>query len=206
MSGKRNAEGRDGQKLSADPHLAQAAMTQVMKAWEQLTEEEYVTWRAAAKQKRRQGVNYFKSVNLRRVLRGDELARLPPPSPTFNAQRVLKGLKIHNRFGQITLMVLLHRVPDEPMTVWGSRPCNRGAAKPKKCPRLGWLQPRATLVVNITELYFQKHRSYLIANQVRLVGKRIFVRLRYERDEGANLYEQVAAVVPPPEAENRKKP
>ena len=206
MSGKRNADGRDRQKLSADPHQAPAAMTQVMKAWDQLTEEEYLTWRVAAKERRREGVNYFKSVNLRRLLRGDELARLPPPSEAFNAQRVLKGLKIRNWSGQITIELLLRRVLDQPMTVWASRPCNRGAGGPGKCPRLGWLQPRATLVRDITKLYFQKHRSYLIANQVQIVGKRIFVRLRYERDEGANLYEQVEAVVPPPEVEKRKKP
>jgi hypothetical protein len=40
---------------------------------------------------------------------------------------------------------------------------------------------------------------------VELVGKRIFVRLWQETDDGPNLYEQVRAVVPCPEVPRSKK-
>ena len=126
--------------------------------------------------------------------------RLPPQPKVFNPKPVLKRLRIRNRGRRITLVLELHRAPTEPMTIRGSRPCNRGSARPDKCPRLGWLPARANRQHDITDLYFKKRRDYLIRNRVRMVGKRFFIRLRHERDEGANLYEQVNAVVPPLEA------
>jgi hypothetical protein len=174
-------------------------MIQVMQAWEGLTDLEYLTWRVAARSRRRKGINYFKAVNLRRLLRGQTLLRLPPPSAPFNPKPVLKRLLIRNRNRRITLMLELCQSPTEPMTVWGSRPCNRGLAQPDKCPRLGWLPPRARLKCDISELYFSKHREYLIRSQAQIEGKRIFVRLRRELDEGVGHYEQAHAVVPAPE-------
>ena len=200
MTGKHDTGGAGPKGRSPEQRQGPAAMTQVMQAWEGLTDEEFLTWRVEGRSRRRQGINFFKTVNLRRLLRGEELARLPPPSRTFNPKPVLKRLSIRNRAGRITLVVELHRAPTDPMTIWGSRPCNRGSARPDKCPRLGWLPARANRRFDITDLYFKKHRAYLIQNQVQIVGKRIFIRLRHERDEGANLYEQVSAVVPPPEA------
>ena len=199
MAGKPAKEGGGRKGRSAEQQQGPAAMTQVMKAWEELTDLERLTWRVQGKSRRMEGINYFKTVNLRRLLRGEELARLPPSPKVFNAKPILKRLSIRNRAGRITLMLELHRAPTEPMTIWGSRPCNRGSARPDKCPRLGWLRARANRRRNITDLYFKKHREYLIRNQVQMVGKRIFIRLRHERDEGANLYEQVSAVVPLPE-------
>jgi hypothetical protein len=200
MTGKRHAAGYGRQGRSAAQQWGPVAMTQVMQAWEELSEEEYLTWRVAATSRRRKAINYFKAVNLRRLLRGEELARVPPLTKVFNPKPVLRRLLIRNRGNKITLMLELRRAPTEPMTLWGSRPCNRGSARPDKCPRLGWLPARANRQCNITDLYFKKHRECLIHNQVQMVGRRIFIRLRHERDEGANLYEQVNAVVPPPEA------
>ena len=171
-----------------------------MRVWEELTEEEYLAWRVAANSRRTKAISYFKMVNLRRLLRGEELTRLPPPSKAFDGMPVLKGLRIRNHLGRLTLTLDLHRPLTESMTLWGARPCNRGAAKPDKCPRLGWVSPGKSLHRDITPLYFKKHRAYLIQHQVPLVGKRIFIRLRREQDEGAQLYEQVQATVPPPEA------
>lgn len=205
MRAKRGTAGSASQGRSAAQQRGPIAMRQVMQAWEGLTDEEYQTWRVAASSRRRKAIGYFKSVNLRRLLRGEELARLPPPSRTFNPKPVLKRLSIQNRAGRITFALELHRTPTEPMTLWGSRPCNRGSARPDKCPRLGWLPARANRQFDITDLYFKKHRDYLIRNQVQIVGKRIFIRLRHEIDEGANLYEQVNAFVPPPEEWTRKK-
>jgi hypothetical protein len=199
VAGKPAKKGGGGEGRSAEQQQGPAAMTQVMKAWEELTDLERLTWRVQGKNRRMEGINYFKTVNLRRLLRGEELARLPPLPKLFNAKPILKRLSIRNRGGRITITLELRRAPTEPITVWGARPCNRGLAKPHKCPRLGWLRVSASLVSNITRLYFKKHREYLIRRQVQLVGKRIFIRIRREVDEGANLYEEVHAVVPVPE-------
>ena len=42
-----------------------------MKTWGELTDEEYLAWHVAAKNRRTHGINYFKQVNLRRARRGD---------------------------------------------------------------------------------------------------------------------------------------
>jgi len=206
MNGKQDAPSRGAKHRSPEQQQGPAAMVQVMHAWEGLTDQEYLTWRVTAKSRRREGINLFKSVNLRRLLRGEELVRLPPGPRPVNPAAVLKRLIILNQYGRITLKLELRRAPTEPMTLWGSRPCNRGAAKPDKCPRLGWLKTRSKRPYDITQLYFRKHREYLIKNYVKLVGKRIFIRLRHERDEGAQFYEQVQAVVPPATGWTPKNP
>ena len=61
-------------------------MTQVMRAWEELTDEERLTWNVTGKSRRMTGINLFKSVNLRRLRRGDELARLPPQPRPINPE------------------------------------------------------------------------------------------------------------------------
>jgi len=205
MPAKRRREGRGQKARTADQQYGSAIFTQVMQAWEELTDEERLTWNVEGKSRRTHGINYFRSVNLRRLRRGEELARVPPPPRTFNAKPLLKRLYIFNRGGRITLKLVLSRVPAEPTTVWGARPCKRGWAKPPKCPRLGWMPPQKGGVVDITELYFKKHGDYIREQRVQLVGKRIFIRARQELDTGAALYEQVAAVVPPPEPWGGKK-
>jgi hypothetical protein len=54
-------------------------------------------------------------------------------------------------------------------------------------------------VSDITLQYYERHSEYLKAHGVQLVGKRIFIRTRREVDDGVALYEEVMAVVPPPE-------
>jgi hypothetical protein len=206
MKAKQDAAHARRSRRSAAQQQGPAAMVKVMQAWEGLTDEEYLTWRVGAKSRRRQGINFFKAVNLRRLLRGEELVRLPPGPRPVNPMPVLKRLIIRNRFGRITLKLEFRRAPTEPMTLWGARPCNRGAAKPDKCPLLGWLKTRSKRPYDITQLYFRKHRGYLLKNYVQLVGKRIFIRLRWERDDGPQFYEQVQAIVPPPETETLKNP
>ena len=203
----KQTRGRKGR--SADQRQENAAMIEVMKAWEGLTDGERLAWNVEAETRRMYGVNYFKQINLRRLLRGEELARVPPQSEPYDGRRVLKGLRIGNRGGLITLILEFSRVPSGPTTVWGARPCNRGAAGPDKCPRLGWLPPPKDGVSNITELYFMKHGEYLQRSGMQLEGKRIFIRVRREVDGGsANLYEEVNAVVPEPEgrAKRQKRP
>jgi hypothetical protein len=195
MPDKRVEKGR-----SAEQRQGNAAVASVMSLWEALSDGERRYWNLDGAERRTKGISYFKSVNLRRARRGEELLRVPPPvlSKPHNDDRVLKGLDIGNRDGRISLKLQFCRAPTEPMTVWGARPCNRGLAQPDKCPRLGWLAAPVGGVGDITEQYFQKHGEYIKEQGVELAGKRIFIRVRQERD-GASLYEEVRAVVPEPE-------
>jgi hypothetical protein len=170
-----------------------------MKAWEALSDEEGLAWNVAGKSRRTHGIHYFKKINLRRVRRGEELARVPPQSKRYDGKPVLKGLGIRNRGGRIVLKLEVFRVPTAPTTVWGARPCNRGVARPDKCPRLGWLPAPEEGVSDITGLYFKMHGGYIKKHGVQLAGKRIFIRIRQEVDDGPNLYEEVKALVPEPE-------
>jgi hypothetical protein len=178
---------------------SRAAMVQVMKAWEALRDEQRLAWDVQASQRRMKGIHYFKQVNLRRLQRGEDLAQVPPPSKTYDARPLLKTLDIRNRNGQITLELQLRRAPDFPCTVWASLPCNLGLKKPRRCPRLGWLPALQGRWCRITHLYFNKHGQYLQDHGLPLVGKRIFVRLRAETDDGPDLHEEIKAVVPQPE-------
>lgn len=182
-----------------------AAMVQVMMAWEALSDEQRLTWDVHGSHRRMKGINDFKQVNLRRLRRGEELASLPPLFKTYDARPLLKGLDIRNRNGRITLELQLRRVPDSPWTVWASLPCNLGLKKPRRCPRLGWLPAPQGRWCEITRLYFKKHGDYIRQHGLKLVGKRIFVRIRPETDDGPNLYEQVKAPVPRPEVQLDKK-
>jgi hypothetical protein len=185
-----------------------AAVVEVMRAWEELTDEERLAWRTYGKTQRRRGINCFKSVNLLRRRRGEELARVPPPTKPYDGKPVLKGLEIHNHAGRVTLELHLFRVPATPRTVWGAFPCNRGLEKPDKCPRLGWLPASENLVSEITVLYYEKYAQRIWNSKTPLAGKRIFIRLREESDYHTRLYEEVAAIVPDPEppAKGRKSP
>lgn len=177
-------------------------MAEVMMAWEDLTDEDRLAWRTAATNRRMEGVIYFKQVNLRRLRRGEALLRLPPVFKPYDGRPILKRLLILNRGGRLYLELELFRTPAMPTSVWGALPCNRGKAKPNKCPRLGWLPAAEDGVCHITGLYFQKHGEYLRAHGVYLVGKRIFIRTRLELDDGVALYEEVQAVVPPPQGQS----
>ena len=203
MPGRPGMGGRRRTGRSPEQQQGSAAFTYVMKMWEELSDEERLAWNAQGSNRRSHGVNYFKTVNLRRARRGEELTRLPPPSKPFEAKPVLKRLVIRNRGARITLKLELRRVPSVPTTVWGARPCNRGLARPDKCPRLGWLIVSAAMMIDITELYFKKHGAHILQHGMELVGKRIFIRIRQEMDDGASLFEEVQAVIPPPERPRR---
>ena len=205
MRGERRKEGGGQGGRSAEQRRASAVVPAVMAAWEDLTDLERPAWESTGSLRRMSGVRYFKKVNMRRLLRGELIIRVPPLSKPYDPRPLLKGLDIRNRDGRITLEVELTRAPDTPRTVWASRPCNRGVKKPDKCPRLGWLSVSRGRWFEITKLYFKKHGEYIKQHGLELVGKRIFVRLRPETDDGPNLYEQVRAVVPKPEVKMGKK-
>ncbi len=176
-----------------------------MAAWENLSDEERLVWDVQGSLRRMKGVNYFKQVNLRRVRRGDDLVRVPPQPKPLDAKPILKKLHLRNRDGKISLELELSRVPKARRTVWASLPCNLGLKKPRECPRLGWLPLLQSRWTDITGLYFAKHGEYIRQHGLPLEGKRIFIRVRQEVDDGVQLYEQVKAVVPKAEAPMGKK-
>ncbi len=205
MRDKRGKDMRERTGRSAEQRRVSAAMVLVMQAWEELSDEERLAWDSAGSLRRMKGINYFKQVNLRRLLRGEELTRVPLPSKGYDPKPLIKGLDIRNRGGRITLELELFRKPDGLWTVWASLPSNLGVKKPRECPRLGRLPVLQGRWCEITTLYFKKYGAYIKQHGLQLVGKRIFVRLRQELDEGVPLYEQVRGVVPKPEVPMGKK-
>jgi len=197
---KRGKKGGRRKGPSAEQRQGNAAVPQVMGLWEELSDAERLAWNVEGAERRMKGVNYFKKINLRRARRGAELLREPvaPAYKTLDGDPVLKGLRIYNRGGRVTLEVELRKAPAAPRTVWGARPCNRGVGKPDKCPRLRRLPTPKDGVSKITELYFMKHGEYIERNRVQLAGKRIFIRIRQEVDDDDNVYEEANAVVPEP--------
>jgi len=206
MRGRQDQGGRRRKGPSAEQRQGSAAFAYVMKTWGTLSDEEYLSWKVAASTRRTHGINYFKTVNLRRVRRGEELTRLPPQSKPYDGGAILKQLLIRNLGGgRLILELELRRVPAAPMTVWGARPCSRGLTRPDKCPRLGWMLAPEDKVTDITALYFMKHGAYIRQHGIELAGKRIFIRIRQETDDGADLFEEVNAVVPEPEGRGRRQ-
>jgi|WetSurMetagenome_2_1015567.scaffolds.fasta_scaffold162055_2 hypothetical protein len=204
MSNSNHTAPRARNRRSEEQRQGSTALRQVMHGWEALSDEERLAWDSHAAQRRMKGINYFKQVNLRRIRRGDDPTPVPPPLKVYDARPLLKELNIRNRAGRITLKLRFRRAPDSPRTVWASLPCNCGAKQPRHCPRLGWLPTVRGDRCDITKLYFGKHLEHIKRHGLLLVGKRIFVRLRAETDDGANLYEQVKAIVPLPEVKITK--
>jgi hypothetical protein len=205
MSTKQTNNGREPTHRTAEQRRASATVPVVMAAWESLTDMERLAWEYSGARRRISGVSYFKKVNMRRLLRGQQWIRVPPLTQTYDPRPLLKAVDIRNRGDRITLELQLWRKLDAPRTLWASRPYNRGLKMPRHCPRLGWLTTSKGRWCQITQPYFQKHGEYMKQHASELVGKRIFIRLRPETDDGPNLYEQVWAVVPKPEVKMAKK-
>jgi len=176
-----------------------AAVGRASSAWEYLSDEQRLLWNVAAKTWRTSGQRYFVKINARRLWNGLELLTEPPKPERHESKRVLKRLVITNRRGRIVLKLKVSPVPGARYTVWGSLPCNRGVSRCYNCPRLGPLPAPAGGWSDITALYFRKHGDYMMEHEVPVIGKRIYIRVRQERDDGPALYEEVRAVVPEPE-------
>jgi hypothetical protein len=199
MARKPRKDDRPRPVRSADQREWNVAVGLASKLWETLSDEQFRTWNVLAKTRRTSGQRCFVGVNAPRFRDGQEPLMVPPPPATYSGKRILKRFLISNRGGRITLMVVVSRIPGVRITVWASRPCNRGVSGWAKCPRLGDLPAPTGGVCDITWLYFQKHWDYIEKHGVELVGKRIFIQLRVELEGRGKLFEVAQAVVPPPE-------
>ena len=97
MRGRPGMGARRRTGRSADQQEGSAAFTYVMKMWEVLSDEDRLAWNVQGSTRRSHGINYFKTVNLRRARRGEELTRLPPSPKPYEAKPVLKRLVIRTR-------------------------------------------------------------------------------------------------------------
>ena len=199
MARKPRKEGRRRAVRSADQREWNVAVGLASRAWLDLTDEQYRTWNVAAKSRRTSGQRYFTGVNAPRIRDRQEPLKVPPAPATYSGKRILKRFIISNRGDRITLVLVVFPVPGVRITVWGSRPCNRGISVGIRCPRLGELPAPQGGVSDFTWHYFRKHWEYIEKNGVELVGKRIFIQLRVELEGWGKLCERASAVVPPPE-------
>jgi hypothetical protein len=198
MMAKRGNGGRRVIPRSAAQLEWNAAVACASEAWEFLTDEERLTWRVAGSNGRMTGQRYFVRINAPRIRDGLPLLTTPPVSERPGPRLLLKELIITNHRGDLSLKLRLAGLPAGRYTVWGARPCNLGLANAPKCPRLGPLPPLVNGLSNITSLYFLKHGPYIEQHRLPLTGKRIYIRLREERDEGPGIYQEVRAIVPGP--------
>jgi hypothetical protein len=180
-----------------------SALGRASAAWEYLSDEQRQLWNVAAKAWRMTGQRYFVKVNARRVFDGQAVLTEPPRQRGCELKRVLKRLVITNRRGRVELKVQVSPARGARYTVWGSLPCNLGRSRWVKCPQLGPLPAPKGGWSEITALYFRKHGNYIVEHELPLVGKRIYIRVREERDDGPSLYEEKRAVVPEPAGERR---
>ena len=178
-----------------------AAVGRASMAWEYLSDEQRRLWNVAAKELRTNGQRHFVGINARRLWNGQDVLTEPPGPTRHDSKRVLKRLVITNRRGRIVLKLEVSLVPGARYTVWGSRPCNLGVGRCFNCPRLGPLPTPKGGWCDITGLYFRKHGDYIVEHELPVVGKRIYIRVRQERDAGPALYEEANAVAPGPENE-----
>lgn len=182
---------------SPDQQAWAAAVGHASQTWEQLTDEQRLELRVQAGNRRMTGQRWFVKLNARRFYNGQPLLLgLPGPAPVNLPLRF--RFFITNLGGRVAFKLEFLKAPIGHFTVWASRPRNRGTSREKDCPRLGSLPELEDGVSDFTELYFRKHGAFIRKHRLRLVGKRIFIRLRQELDEGPGELQGADAVVPTP--------
>jgi hypothetical protein len=199
MDGKGRTRGRGRKGRSVAQRRWARAVGLASKAWEGLSDPQRLAWNAEGKRRRSTGQRYFTGINARRLRDGQALLTEVPAQKAYSGKPVLRRLVIGNRGGQITLKLEVAPAAGVRVTVWGSRPCNRGVSRSPKCPRLGDLPAAAGGASDITELYFRKHGEYIATSRLQMAGKRIFIRTRVEMEGGPGLWEGTNGVVPEPE-------
>jgi hypothetical protein len=185
-------------KPTAARKHTQGEFRAVLKAWGELTTEQYQSWNERARREKSKprlgkrwsltGQTFFGRVNNPRSAFGLAPIKDPPPPARFSPNPVT-GLILANRAGRITLQLELSEPPTADIMVFGSRPCNRSVSRCFKCPRLGPLPPPVGRLSDITKQYVEKHGRPA-------VGQRVFIRTRQYMDGGQDEFQEVSTVVP----------
>ena len=182
---------------SPDQQAWAAAVGDASQAWEQLTDQERLALRVEASAQHTTGQRWFVKLNARRLFNGQPLLLNLPRRKTFSGPLRYRFV-IRNLGGHFRFQVEFSKPPVHSVSVWASLPWNRGAAVCDKIPRLGPLPEPEDGVSDFTELYFRKYGAQIVRRKLKLVGKRIFIRLREERDDGPGLFHPADTVVPTP--------
>jgi hypothetical protein len=183
-------------RRSTEQRQASADFTQVVKAWESLTEQQRLAWRIEGEDRGLSGYNYFIKVNMRRRRDGQEPAALPPLDAPYVENPVGK-LVITNRRGRVKLELEVPRTPAARILVFASPACNRGVSRYNKWYiRLGWLPAPRDGRSDITQMYIAKCGRPP-------VGKRVFIRTLVRLEGRPEFPKETHAVVPAPEKRGR---
>jgi hypothetical protein len=134
--------------------------------WRTLAPEQHAAWRIAAanklfvtetgRQVRRNGYNFFVSLNSRRADLDLPQFDLPPPEPVFSLNPVAE-LVITNTGGKITLKLRVPSPPAQYTLVQGAAPVRTGVRCVQHYPYLGLLPPPTDGWSDITELYVARY-------------------------------------------------
>ena len=183
-------------RRSAEQRTASADFTQVVKAWESLTDQQRVTWRVTPESKGLSGYNYFIKLNMRRRRDGQDPAIMPPRDTPY-IENPVGQLLITNRGGRPKLELEVLGTPAARIVVFASPPSNRGLSRYNKWYyRLGWLPVPRHGRSDITRMYVARFGKPP-------VGKRVFIRTLVRMEGWAEFPKETHAVVPPPEGQGR---
>ena len=134
--------------------------------WRTLTPEQHAAWRMAAanndfvtetgRRVRRNGYNFFVSLNSRRADLDLPQFDLPPAEPVFSLNPVVE-LVITNTGGKITLKLRVPSPPAQYTLVQGAAPVRTAVRCVQHFPFLGLLPPPTDGWSDITELYVARY-------------------------------------------------
>src|ERR1039458_1874444 len=167
--------------------------------WRTLTPEQRAAWRIAAANNdsvtetgrpvRRNGYNFFVSLNTRRADLDLPQFDLPPAKPVFSRNPVAE-LDIANTGGKITLKPVVPSPPAQHTLVQGPAPVRTGVRCVQHYPYLGLLPTPADGWSDITELYVARHG-------VPKAGMAVWIRTCQHIDGWTDVPEVARARVPP---------
>jgi hypothetical protein len=175
-------------------------MRKIAAAWNNLTEDQRLTWEEADRKnrrgsraftkRRRSGRLLFTQVSERRLALGQELLAVAPDSNSY-AETPIMAFSIANHAGRPRLQLTLLKGEPQGVMVSSYRPLNGGVMKWRKFTRLGLLPAPIAGVSDISRLYVAKYGRPP-------VGKKVFVRIQQMNDYLGSLVQVMCAVVPPP--------
>jgi hypothetical protein len=200
MSTKQHRSAEPKKRPTAAQRRAQADMRKIAAAWNNLTEDQRLTWEEADRtnrrgsraftKRRRSGRLLFTQVSERRLALGQELLEVAPGSDSWVASPIM-ALSITNHSGRPRLKLTLLKGEPQGVMVSSYQPLNGGVMKWRKFTRLGLLPAPVGGVSDITRLYVAKYGKPP-------AGKKVFVRIQQMNDYLGGIVQVMCAVVPPP--------